>query len=584
MILYASDEGHDDGPMPPDGPPGSTWGEQLVRAFEQVLKPRARGDLATFLIHGFFAPSRGGIRLQAGPALLPQVLRAAAEVGAGHLQVLCGHDGWQALTRLGEDICAMMRQIAEKHDRAFWYALLVRAERVLIPALPLTGKQSLPAIYDSVFRSPRRSTLVGFLTAPWRVPPKVLTDLDQLIWLGLVLNNVNVARYRIGKGQQVALDHLQILSPRYDPDSVVAQAIDLYDSRDAGIGTAAAATLGSVGATVGPLDRGWPAVVWASLYFQEPMQGPVLADLLTRWDPVFPMVADLRALVPAVFLPGSGGLTLPAQALIVFIQAFSDLVLAKAAARRWSRRAWSRFGYAVRSRREFQRAFHAAAAGHRILEHGWVDGDADAALGLLIEYRVLMPVGRHVIINGAVATGLLHNAFHRPAEGKAANVWADSFEAEVQTLIDSTRWQLPDEFRPLVKEVVKVGGKTVTDLDAVGYHDGVLLLVDCKAYKGAERLFAGEYSAFKSLREKTETAASAWADKIATIDAHRDALRVPLPAGTRIVGVVVVPFPPFVLPGLATEPVADGLRRVSTVRELLVFLTGTTAAHPPPPG
>lgn len=81
----------------------------------------------------------------------------------------------------------------------------------------------------------------------------------------------------------------------------------------------------------------------------------------------------------------------------------------------------------------------------------------------------------------------------------------------------------------------------------------------------------------------TETAVSAWAAKIATIDAHRDVLHAPLPAGTRIVGVVVVPFPPFVLPGPATEPVADGLLRVSTVHELLVFLTGATVAHPPPP-
>jgi hypothetical protein len=169
---------------------------------------------------------------------------------------------------------------------------------------------------------------------------------------------------------------------------------------------------------------------------------------------------------------------------------------------------------------------------------------------------------------------MLPEVFHCPADGKQANVWAGAFEDEVQQLIDCTAWRPPDEFRPLIRHNIKIEGRLITDVDAVAYRDGVLLLIDCKSYKVSDRLAAGEYSAVKSQWEKIEAACLSWMDRIATIDANRPALRVPVGPDTTIAGVVVVPFTPFVLPGPATEEILAGLRRASTVGELLMYFSG----------
>ena len=211
---------------------------------------------------------------------------------------------------------------------------------------------------------------------------------------------------------------------------------------------------------------------------------------------------------------------------------------------------------------------------HPILADGWVKGDESAALGLLTDLRVVTPVGRrHVIVHGVVATGILHGAFHRPADGAGANVWAAAFEHEVQALVDLTPWRPPEHIRARVGKNIVVAGKAVTDIDAIAYRDGVLLLIDCKSYLIGQRLADGGYSAVESHREKVDKAAASWAQRLEVIDANRESLHMDLPADVSIAGVVVVAAPPFVLPGPSTETVLDDLLRVITAAELLQFLT-----------
>lgn len=550
-------------------------GPQLLKGFEQALKPRSRGDLATWLIDGFLTGRGRGLQLRAGPMLLPQLHAAAAKIGVGHLQPLDGEDGWRRLTGLAEAVRTLMDELAAAHDPAFWYAMIMRLQPPLATFAPSIALLALPEMGAAAFRSPRRSTLLGFLTAPWRVPPKTMTRVDQLLFLGLIVANVEVARRRVGKGQQVALNQASTFNPIFDQDTDVAAAIDLYDRRLAASEDGPAAALGGFGAALGPMDSSWPMITWGSLLQQPAIRGPLLQQALQRWDPVFPMVSDLQRVVPAAFLPGSAGLTFDAQAVAVFLSAYARLVTARSAVLRLARRAWSRFGYAVRTRQEFRRTFATAAEGHPVLRDGWLSGDADTALDRLTSIGLIRPVGRrHLILNGAMAATALQHVFDRPSDGAAANVWARSFEDEVQQLIDQTPWQPPTGMRLLIGRDVKIDGQRLTDIDAVAYRDRVLLLIDCKAYKGNPRLADGEYLALKTLRDRAEKAASDWASKTATIAAHRDQLPVPVAANITVVGVVVTPFTVFVLPGPATEKVFGPLHRVSTAGELLLFLNG----------
>jgi hypothetical protein len=584
LILYAP-EGPDDYPALPSEEPlreesranaVGPWSQQLLAPLETALKPRSRGDVATFLIEGFLRGSGGpGLQLRAGWALVPQISAAFTAVGAGHMQVLSGADGWGALTGLAADIRAMMAPIAASHSTGFWFALLARTEPVLTTTVSQGAKIALPAVYTAVLAAPRRTTLLDFLTAQWRVPPSVMTRLDQLIFLGLVLANIEVAKLRIGKGQQVAIDHYNYFVGQYDPDTEVSRAIALYDARLAATGVGPAASLGAFGKTEGPLEGTWTEYAWSSLLFQPAFTPAQVEQLLKRWNPVFGMVTDLHTIVPAAFLPGSKGLTAEAQALSVALHTFSALVVAKRAARRLQPRSWSRFGYIVRSRREFLRTFRAVVKTHPILADGWVEGDESTAINLLTDLRVVTPIGRrHVIVHGIVATGILHGSFHRPADGAGANVWATAFEHEIQALVDLTPWRPPEHIRARVGKKVVVAGHEVTDIDAIAYRDGVLLLIDCKSYMIGRRLAAGEYWPVKSHQEKVDKAAANWAQRLATIDANRESLHMDLPADVTIAGVVVVAAPPFVLPGPSTESVLDDLLRVTTAAELTQFLSG----------
>ncbi|MFC7532342.1 hypothetical protein [Actinoplanes sp. GCM10030250] len=558
-----------------DPPPGAAIGPHLLEGFTQALKPRHRTDLATALVEGFLGGQGEGFQLRSGWSFGPHISAAATQLGAGHRQFVGEQHGWNVLGALAEEVRTMMRTVADRRDPAFWYALLVRAQPVMISWLDNAAKIALPEIAAVALTSPRRSTLMGFLTAPWRVPPSVMTDLDQLIYLGLVLANVEIAKRRVGKGQQVALNHEVLFVGMFDPDTDVAHAIDLFDERAAAGYHGPAAALGAYGSSLAPLTADWPIIVWGSLIAQDTIRGPLLRQALRDWDPVVPMVADLKQVVPAAFLPGSLGLTDKVQAVAVFLKAYNELVMARNAVRRFSRRAWSRFGYAVRTRQEFTRAFRKAAVGHPVLGDGWLGGGADEAVELLTSAGLIRPVGRrHLILNGAMASTALTAGFNRPADGDAANVWSGAFEDEVQALIDMSLWRPPEQYRPLIRRNIRVDGTVITDVDAVAYHDGVLLLIDCKSYKSNDRLEVGEYSAVKSLREKAEKAWSSWANRIAVIDGHREQLPVQVDDTVSIAGVVVLPFTPYLLPGETTGFTTGSLRRVSSVGELLLFLTG----------
>ncbi|MEV4708675.1 hypothetical protein [Actinoplanes sp. NPDC049316] len=554
--------------------PGELVGPHLLRTYEQVLKPRSDGDPATFLIQAHLTGGGNELQLRTGWELIPQISAAATQFGASHLQPLSGPDGWRTLADLAEAVRVMMRQMAADYDPAYWYALIKRAEPILLTQHADICRRAIPEILAAAYASHRRSSLIGFVTAPWRVAHNVMDDLGRLIFLGLLVSHVETAKRRIGKGQEVALNHETLFSPVFDPNTPVAAAIDLYDARARASPEGQAAMLGAYGASIGTAAGEWPIVMWGSLLFDDALRGPLVHQALRNWDPIFPMVANLKQVVPAAFLPGSAGLTAEAQAVAVFLNAYSELVINHKAALRFSRHAWSRFGYAVRTRHEFERAFRKSAAVHPALSDGWVAGSLNDAIQYLFNEKLILELGkRHLILNGAMASSALALSFHRPAEGGEANVWAGAFEDEVQQLIDMTTWRPPEDFRTLIRRDININGKRVTDIDAVAYYDGVLLLIDCKSYKNTDRLAAGEYSAVLTLRQKAEKASADWARRIEAISHNRHSLPVRIPKEVSIAGVVVVPFTPFLLPGAATETVVGGLRAVSTVGELMLFLT-----------
>ena len=161
----------------------------------------------------------------------------------------------------------------------------------------------------------------------------------------------------------------------------------------------------------------------------------------------------------------------------------------------------------------------------------------------------------------------------RAAGGKLGDLKGPELEKSVQSLIDNSPWALSPAMREiLVGKKPQRGGQDLTDLDAVGSKDGVLLLVSCKSRPYSAAYDIGERSLVKQVEQDVLVALRKWTEKT---DYMRDN---PLCLGKfdfsqyKILPVVCFPFAPYVVIGPATAEVASGLRAVVSLAELRVWL------------
>jgi hypothetical protein len=199
------------------------------------------------------------------------------------------------------------------------------------------------------------------------------------------------------------------------------------------------------------------------------------------------------------------------------------------------------------------------------------------------EPALVAPLGPVLfLIDLVAATHCLSEAHVRPPGGSATQGWTDLFEDQVQAVLNASLWSPPEVVRRLRKRTIRRhDGTAITDLDAVGFYDGVLLLVDAKAWTTNARLQHGEHDAVRTRRETVEAAAAAWDKKIEDVRA-----RLPVQVHDQtlireIYGVVVCPDVPYVLPGHCTDELLPGLRKVATLAELGRFAESSAYVDPP---
>jgi hypothetical protein len=185
------------------------------------------------------------------------------------------------------------------------------------------------------------------------------------------------------------------------------------------------------------------------------------------------------------------------------------------------------------------------------------------------DLRILHPVGRRFLTDLAVASAILPQTLERAQQGAAANVWGESFEHQVQDLIDNSPWRPPDRFRSLIKKKIREQGRTITDIDAVAVRGNTLLLIDCKAFQATDAFMRGEYGAVETMRRKVEEASEAWHSRIQLIRSRPELLGIQIPANYFLEGLVVIPFVPFVRSGPAMARVGD-LLHVSSINEVFI--------------
>jgi len=103
------------------------------------------------------------------------------------------------------------------------------------------------------------------------------------------------------------------------------------------------------------------------------------------------------------------------------------------------------------------------------------------AIGLDVQFGPpIRQAGNWLVMDLFSASSLLDHLLFR-GFSKHCGDRGPLFEDDVQELIDMTPWKPSDEVRRLRRKKVKDGDRSITDLDALGFKDGVLLVVECKA-------------------------------------------------------------------------------------------------------
>ena len=121
--------------------------------------------------------------------------------------------------------------------------------------------------------------------------------------------------------------------------------------------------------------------------------------------------------------------------------------------------------------------------------------------------------------------------------------------------------------------MLRVAGKNITDIDAVGEKGRRLLLVSCKSiiYSGAYD--AAEYVAIRNAQGVVEAAVDQWDRLIWRLTQQPVGDNFDFSGYREVLGVVCTPFPVYTNIGPATREVAPGLRAAAGYAELADWLS-----------
>jgi len=183
--------------------------------------------------------------------------------------------------------------------------------------------------------------------------------------------------------------------------------------------------------------------------------------------------------------------------------------------------------------------------------------------------RILHQLGEALVVDLNAASSALLRCLDRPVfDGAEVNEWSDTFEIHIQEIIDQSGWAPSANVAKLRTRTLRRGGIDLTDVDAIGEQGGVLLLVSCKSRPYNQAYDRGEYSEVRNVRTLAEESVGHWRFFVEDVDRNRVGDNYDFSRFTKIVGVVVLPFAPFVLEGPCTAETIEGLRWVSSSTEL----------------
>lgn len=186
----------------------------------------------------------------------------------------------------------------------------------------------------------------------------------------------------------------------------------------------------------------------------------------------------------------------------------------------------------------------------------------------------------HIGIDLAAATRQFLSTVRFPArEGDVPNARGDTLETQVQARIDASDWCPPPNLRALKGRSLKLDGRVISDVDAIGYRDGIALVVSCKSIAYTDAHERGDYGPVTSATKKI-LAALREIEALLTLLRTTPAGDTYFPGVTALHGVVVTPHAFYVPSPQVDVMTLPGLRAYSTVAELQQWLDGCAKVTP----
>lgn len=476
-------------------------------------------------------------------------------------QILQSRDGIGHLDAVGARLVRLIARTIPRLSGAEWFVLLTAARSVfdLFLAAPIVF-ETFEIAHEECARSRTRVDANEMWVLELAGPSqRQLHLLDRLLGAVLFLQKIRTIRRRIEKDQSLCVPGSgDLLDLEFHREQVFADersleletAIARYDDRQQGE-PGGGAHLGITGiARTGEPHESDTVFAWFD------SAGQPAADWfdIAGNDPWFAQLVNLQASVPAAYEKG--------HARPIRVDVISALLNFSSApiVVNGNSGTWSRSGYAILPVDPYLNKIQESLIGY-----GYA---SQVVVAELRASRTTYPAGTQYVLDLQKATSELLSAHERPSEGTGANRWGKVFEEEVQDMVDSTPWRPGERVRTLIgRRIKRTDGTTLTDVDAVAFKDGTLILMDAKAYQFKRETRIGGHSATRNMREKVEAAAKDWSDNIAHIRNHPEALQLDGVRVAEIHGLVVLPSVPFVLDGPPTERVL-GLFRACTVHEL----------------
>jgi len=158
------------------------------------------------------------------------------------------------------------------------------------------------------------------------------------------------------------------------------------------------------------------------------------------------------------------------------------------------------------------------------------------------------------------------------SESRIANIRADLFERQCQQAVDQTAWKPTSDLARLRAKTLRRGGVHLTDIDAIGAVDDVLLCVSCKSLVYDAAYDRGDFNVVQNAKRTVDSAVERWNLLMEDLRLNPQGDNFDFTEYSKIIGVVCTPFVAYTDNADSLREIEPGLRACVSVSEFKAWL------------